>query len=428
MRTITEVIDYNSEKIIKADEFFGGDTSDIFKQRNKLQEAIKSNEKLWVCPFCRRPIIIRGKRDGERSLHFSHVADRLDCPYKNGIKYTDEQIRRMKYNGQKESPKHYFLKNKIAELLLRDPRFSEIKIDKRFEGICNYWRKPDVSAVFQNKRIVFELQLTTTFLSVIVGRNIFYKNNETYIIWLFNNRRNNIRNMRFMEKDIFYPNHHNAFFIDENSDDIDFSLICGYEKPIIDNGGIKNIWQTHNINFSDLTFDDKFQVYWFNYEKELEFINDKLNRMKLSMFDEKWQRAKNREDQISTINELNAILKTQSEGIRYSELIALLNCLYSIKFQKVIGYNYSKLVQVLHHFFQMDMFRNIHFGEYALEAIGVYKVKNQILEEDISGKFVKKAKRYKRNRFNLSHKYDQILMALFPELFEIRKMKADMNS
>lgn len=211
MRTITEVIDYETEEVIKADDFFSKNIDAIFKQRYELEEAIQGGRKLWVCPFCRQPIKIKGKRDGNISLHFSHVTDGLDCPYKTWKRYTKDQILRMKYNGQKESPKHFYLKNLVAEKLSRDSRFSDIKIDKRFDGFCKDWRKPDVSAIYDGKNIVFELQLTTTFLSIIAERNMFYKKNETYIIWLFDNKRKNLEHMRFMEKDIFYPNHHNAF-------------------------------------------------------------------------------------------------------------------------------------------------------------------------------------------------------------------------
>ena len=35
------------------------------------------------------------------------------------------------------------------------------------------WRKPDVMAIYNDLNIVFELQLSTTFISVVVQRDIF---------------------------------------------------------------------------------------------------------------------------------------------------------------------------------------------------------------------------------------------------------------
>lgn len=425
MRTITEVIDYESEDIIKADEFFAKDVAAIFKQRYELEKAIQRGKKLWVCQLCRQPIKIRGKKDGEISLHFSHVADGLDCPYKTWKNYTKEQILRMKYNGQKESPKHYLLKNLVAEKLSRDARFSEIKIDERFDGVCKDWRRPDVSAIYKGKRIVFELQLTTTFLSVIAERNTFYEANETYIVWLFDNKRKNVQSMRFMEKDIFYPNHHNAFFLDEKSDDKNFKLICGHEKPILNNGSIENIWQIQNVDFSELTFGDNFRVYWFDYEREFDSVKEELRSFQISAFEKLWKCTKNEGERKRAFNELIRVLEVQSEGIKDSELIALLDCLYSIKFKQVIGYNYQKLIQLLHQFFLKDIGHKSHFGEYVLKAIKTYSARDQVLQEDRTRKFVDKAKLYKNHRFDLSHKYDYILQPLFPELFENMEFKAE---
>ena len=48
------------------------------------------------------------------------------------------------------------------------------------------WRKPDVIAKYNNLNIVFELQLSTTFISVVVQRDIFYRLNDYFIIWVFN--------------------------------------------------------------------------------------------------------------------------------------------------------------------------------------------------------------------------------------------------
>jgi len=421
MRTISEVVDWESEAVIRAENFFAKNIDVIFKQRYELEKAIQSGQKLWVCPFCRQPIKIRGKRDGDISLHFYHVSDRLDCPYKSWKKYTKEQILRMKYNGQKESHKHYFLKNLVAEKLSRDARFSEIQVDTRFEGVCRDWRKPDVSAQYEGKRIAFELQLSTTFLSVIAERNTFYEKNETYILWLFDNRRQNVENMRFMEKDIYFPNHHNAFFIDGRSDNDNFSLICGYEKPILNNGRIVNIWETQEVDFSELLFDDNYRIYWFDYERELQSVKEKIGSIKLLEFEKLWQSVQSEIEREKALHELTQIFEIHFEDINYYDLIALLSCLYSIKCKKVIGYNYAKLIQVLHQFFQKDIGAHSHFGEYALKAIGTYGAKDQVLQEDRTGKFVKKTRRYVKHGFELTHKYDQVLQLLFPELFQNKK-------
>jgi competence CoiA-like predicted nuclease len=66
------------------------------------------------------------------------------------------------------------------------------------------WRRPDVSAVFKNTKMVFEVQLQTTYLNVIVDREEDYKSEDTYIMWFFDSE--NIEKFRFSEEDIFYAN------------------------------------------------------------------------------------------------------------------------------------------------------------------------------------------------------------------------------
>lgn len=418
MRTIYEVIDYESENLIKAEEFFAQGADIIFKKRYEIEKAIQKNIKVWVCPFCRQSVKIRGKRDGEISLHFAHVADGLDCPLKSWKNYSEDQIRRMKYNGEKESPKHHDLKMLIANKLTEDHRFSEIKVEKRLEGVCKDWRKPDVSAMYNGKKVVFEIQLTTTFLSVIAERNIFYEYNRIYIIWIFDDRRQKIDNMRFSEKDIYYPNKHNAFFINKELSKNGFRLICGYERPYIDNGSIKNNWETKEVDFSELTFGDNFQAYWFDYENELKILKEQIKIKQLAEFDNLWSQTKNidLDNRKILFDKFSHLLKLQSNEVNFYELSHLLDCLYSIKFKKVIGYNFKKLIELMHLFINKDLGRDSHFGEYVFKAISVYGSRDQILQEDKTRKFVSRAKEYKSQKFELNHKYDTVLELLFPEI------------
>lgn len=415
MRTIKEVIDRKTENIINAAQFFSQDESVIFKQRYKLEEAYQLGKKLWVCLYCRQPVLVRGEKDGLKSVYFTHVADQLDCPIKTGKHYTKEEILRMKYNGQKESDRHYNLKHLIAEKISKDSRFSEVKIDKRFDGVCKDWREPDVSAIFEGKRVVFELQLSTTFLSVIAERNLFYRNNQTYIIWIFDNKRQNIEAMRFTEKDVFYPNHHNAFFIDESSDGKQFKLICGFEKPFIDKGLIKNDWQLEKIDFNDLTFGPNFQVYWFDYEYHEKLLIEEIEKKRFLEFGDRWRNA-TYEDRQHLLSQHNHILKEQCKNFNYYELASLLDCLYSIKFKQVIGYNYIRVVQLIHQYLDKDAGGKSHFGEYVFKAIRVY-ARDQIKQEDKSEKLFNKGKAYRKKHFEQTCKYDPFLKHLFPELF-----------
>ena len=43
--------------------------------------------------------------------------------------------------------------------------FSEIKVEKVVKNNTNYleWKKPDISTIYKNANVVFEIQLSTTF-------------------------------------------------------------------------------------------------------------------------------------------------------------------------------------------------------------------------------------------------------------------------
>lgn len=315
MRTIIEVVEHETENTIFSDQFFHNDIDVIFKQRYELEKAYQLNKKLWVCPLCRPPVKIRGKRDGIKAMHFAHVADKLDCPIKTGKNYTKSQILRMKYNGQKESPRHFRLKNFIADSISKDKRFTDVKVDKRTTGICKDWRRPDVSSVFQGKKVVFELQITTTFLNVIAERNLFYQNNGIYIIWVFDRNRKNVEDMRFMEMDIFYPNNHNAFFINQETDSNNFKLICGYEKPVIAACSLEKIWKLDEVDFGDLTFREDYQVFWFDYEREKEKIQREREKKEIAEFGTIWVRLRDRQEKKNQIKKLDNLFQKWGVGV-----------------------------------------------------------------------------------------------------------------
>jgi competence CoiA-like predicted nuclease len=326
----------------------------------------------------------------------------------------------MVYNGQKESPRHDRLKNLIAEQISKDERFKEINVEKRFVGISKDWRKPDVSAIFNGKKVVFELQLNTTFLSVITERNLFYQDNQTYILWVFDHKRKNIDDMRFMEKDIVYPNHHNAFFINEAVNDGQFKLFCYYEEPNIVDGSIENVWQLKEIDFGDLTFSADFQVYWFHYEKKKKSLLEEIEQNKFLEFGKVWRSA-SYEERSHLLDRYSHILRGQCKDFNFHELSNLLDCLYSIKFKEPIGYKYVRVVQLLHQYLGKDTGQDSHFGEYVFKSIRVY-AHDHIKKEDRTKKLSAKAIDYRKKGFKQSDKYDPFLKRLFPELF-LEEMK-----
>ena len=136
-----------------------------------------------------------------------------------------EMINARKYGLVTESERHKRLKRLINNALTscksQQKGIHDVFEEKRINSTIPYmnWRRPDVVARYNDLNIVFELQLSTTFVSVVVERDIFYRLNNFFIIWVFNFDENtqyvDLRNL--MCKDIYYANKRNIFIFDKEA-------------------------------------------------------------------------------------------------------------------------------------------------------------------------------------------------------------------
>lgn len=285
-RTIQEVLNKEDGKTIDADIFFNRSKNEIWKRRIELQEVIKGiREPIFVCYYCSQNIKINGGTGlGKKILHFAHQKDIGYCILKTDTELTRQEINRAKYNGAKESPLHFETKNLIKKLIELNNDFSNVHVEKVVKSNSNYleWKRPDIKATYKNVDVVFEIQLSTTFLSVIVDRQHFYKENQTYILWVFKNFEIEEFKQRFTEKDVFYSNNRNAFVLDNEAINLskqnnDLYLLCYYQKPKIENLKIDYDWCFKYVNFNQLTFDEvTFKVFYFDVSKEEETLNNEI--------------------------------------------------------------------------------------------------------------------------------------------------------
>lgn len=277
-RTIPEILNLKSGDFINSDEFFKKPIDEIFKFRYSLDKEIQSNEKLHVCFLCKQSIKIRGQINAKNILHFAHLRESDLCPLKDIANLSRSDILRLKFNGAKESTLHIFLKEEIAKYLelnkTENKGITEVNIEKVIKDkmVSKTWKKPDISTVYKKHGLVFELQLSTTFLSVIVEREEFYYQNRTFIIWIFHKFQTEFEKRRFTQSDVFYSNNNNAFEFNNSmrnlsTKDKDLILNCIYEEPIIEQNKIINIIKEKQVRLGELTFNfNNYKVYYFDYE------------------------------------------------------------------------------------------------------------------------------------------------------------------
>ena len=274
--SIPEVYDVKEKKMIIAKEFFQRDENELILWRRTLQEAIAIGEKRFICPKCKDAIKICGiKTIKGKVCFFAHVknSENNDCPYK--LSYTPS-IERNGYGSFKESALHRDLKKKIYEALTApksiEKGITDVECNKHISSDFSYlnWRKPDVYAEWKGRKFVFELLLSTTFVGIIVDRDIFYRLKNYEVIWVFNfeNEQENTNLRNLMCKDIYYANKRNVFFFDneaiiKSQKAGELILRCRWLDK--DESWGKN----HFVSMEELKFDEEHhKPYFFDADQE----------------------------------------------------------------------------------------------------------------------------------------------------------------
>jgi competence CoiA-like predicted nuclease len=508
-RTIKEVLDLRTGEIIEADAFFNKSEQDVFVLRRELQDAIQGHKQpVFVCCYCKQLVKINGGilHRFKQSLHFAHLKDSSECPIKTGSRFTEEEIRRIKYNGAKESQLHIATKEQIAHLLRlkadADKTISGITVDTIYksEQISKEWRKPDVRLFYKKVHLVFEIQLSTTFLSVIAEREHFYRSNSMFIVWVFKSFSLEAEQQRFSQKDIFYLNNNNVFVFDESAisksgDQNTLFFHCYYKRYYLDNDLVEEQWNDAYVTLDNLTFDEKTKrCYYHDSEGEKErlesevmmasyiksekerkilnqnivfrkkqddfktcqksiakridhvygpstpllnlFIRDletvdhgiyqlfrsgyKTSTTDLEFLKKEYALAEARIDELAykaylqSVCKVLFIVKVDNRDF-IKDLPSVEKVLFgilSLKRNRIIGFNYKSMVNVVHHVIDQ---RHSLFTIFDC-AMDFYDRKEQILKLDKSGKLNEKIEKFRPSR--VDRKYEYAIKAIFPEIYE----------
>ncbi len=285
--TVKEVLDVGTGHIILVENILGRSRSDNHIQRMKDELARLNNGQVkYKCPICWENLLIRG--GFRQTYHFKHPIDPdAKCPYRSNQQMTPDQILARKYDGAKESFEHRQLKSMIVESLQSDSAVdkSSIQLEKRITlGAPNQdwtaWRQPDVQASRNGQHFVFEVQLATTFLSVVAGRRMFYTKNGSSLLWIF--REELVENMPFTYLDIYCNNNFNLFYINaqtvENSKRLgEMRLMCRYESVRREGERIQSFMREVEVGISELRIDVARQlVFFYDRQEELDRLTKEI--------------------------------------------------------------------------------------------------------------------------------------------------------
>lgn len=375
--TIDEVMEPESCVKHNAAALIGNDYNALICLRNELEERIAAGNPRFVCPVCGKALMIRcGKRNkGDPRLnedfHFWHGRIHNDCPLSQESRHSKEYILAAKYHGQREGQAHIRLKHLIHDSLRCDSRFTDAAIERtwKLEGDPRRWRRPDVSAKFLGMSIVFEVQLSTTFVSVMAERRHFYRERGALLVWIVSDF--NPEWAALAHEDIFYPNNRNIFVANERTlaascEAQAFTLDAHWFEPYDAGRASPDFRFQHGpVDFGELTRDVATQrTYHFDTDGAEARIRRTLADAPLrDTFERYWfaylRGAKSRSEVVQQEREWDELRRRFSQrGIvlpdyRY-ELEPLLNSVYSardVQPDRLVGWGHKHLVELAHHLY-----------------------------------------------------------------------------
>jgi hypothetical protein len=300
---LTVIADLDSGAQVDVERFIRRELKYVMRDRSELRRRYRQDsETPWlVCLICGAPVQLVSHTD--RSFYFRHMPEAEDrgCLINTKGNLTPSQINALKYNGAKESQAHQRLKGIVRDSILADPRFDTPQVEKVWRGMSTSeratWRKPDVQVSWGERRLVFEIQLSTTFLSVIVDRKEFYRAEQGSLIWIFQSFDPN--HTRRAEEDIFYNNNQNVFIVNEETllrsrTNKRLSLDCWHAVPVHQDGEILDTWKKSSVFIDELHFDlDKQRVYFHDYDQAIKELQDQKEVLKQDQlrddFEEFWR-------------------------------------------------------------------------------------------------------------------------------------------
>ncbi len=261
---------------------------ELFKLRRRLEEGYGTNSFPHICHACKQPIALRGAAQvvaGLREEHFffKHFRPSPTCDVIEE-RLDRDTVRRLRYNGLKESWEHIRAKEMLFAYLQKEPRLVTSEHEKtiRDQATPRNYRKPDVRGIFEDKDIAFEIQVSPELLDVIVARKQFYCENSMFLMWVFLHFSTDKNFLQFFHKDILYSNNHNVFAFDEAAQARSLAmdrlvLHCFYHVPEVSSGELSYEWKDEFVTLDDLTFvNGRWDTFYYDTEGVAQTMREEL--------------------------------------------------------------------------------------------------------------------------------------------------------
>lgn len=281
-RSIDYVYDNEEKIIIDLNETIMSQ-KDGFEIRNQYN----SNTIRFTCVECGQNLVCANS--SKDKVYFRHLPQATYCVLSDSelLNPDNNLLEAYKISAIcKESPRHKELKNKLGQLLIKEPGvvIGSIDIDSKFIFGNGGKRRPDVYCEYKGYKLAFEIQLSSLPLHYIKHRYDFYKNNGIYLIWIID-LKNMPTELSNFQRDIKYVwTHENLLSVDDNEDD-KLVLECYFKEPFIyKNKVIHNRWNKIKISLDNLIFNVRdFFCFYYHFSFELGRKENELSHIKRNL-------------------------------------------------------------------------------------------------------------------------------------------------
>lgn len=409
--TIPEVFDCLAGTHRTAQSFFDRAEHEVLEDRRANEHSYQSGNARFLCAECNKAVKIVGKVDGIVCMHFKHIRRNPECPFHSESGRTPGG----KFRGAQEGYEHRRLKKAIANVLRIQFGADKVWEERRIcsPGDPQEWRKPDVLVEMNGKLTAIELQLSTTFLNVIVEREIFYDRHDIRLLWVFRDAPADPAELRLTFKDVLTGNHGHAYLF--NADAEMRSLGAG---KLLFNAQVQRFtraagwfWEAMQVGIEDVKwgFDKRPWVVDVSYDRVLAKAENRLQRIVQSLPSEAaWRDG-------------DAIIQSIA-GSRITmdyQISRLFRALVALRLSRPIWSSQRKLIEMMHSTWRRDY----AFSEVLLKAITTLN-RDLVMGQDPDGKFIAKAKLYRASPCPQREDANPLLEAVFPEVMKALREKS----
>ena len=423
-QTVEEVIITDTGENFLARRLFDLSEEDFTLFRRKVMERRKDNPPYLICSMCGKPVFISRFHNIEGNRWFTHFGQSKDCPWHEYGKLSPDKIMALRYRGQQESILHQQLKNFIADWIEKDPCvIGKVNRDKVTLGeyLKGEWKRPDVSCRRKENKIVFEIQLSYTFLSEVIKRDNFYKNERTFIFWIF--RELDLRKSTQIDEAFF--NHRNIFVLDKEAeqktkDEGKLYFKCYYQKSVFHELDEVLYWNWTYVTLDEIQYPHAtFRPYYIDYNSVL--INACMESA-IAYYESDYARDK-KSDFYLWLSRLENKGFSGAKDYDFAGPHGILTVLLSMMHERAIGWGkktpfsiFQILESVLRELTQKtDSYKFIFLCAYKIYNPTIEKTKQHDWIENERNK-IKQSLRNDEPKYLRDTKYDKIISFLFPEL------------